>query len=118
MAKSAATMRKKANAMCEKVNKDIKAQALTLARAVLAMQEKIDAQIPVYEQLLLAQTLTTAQGEKALKNNPAMQEFRATVRDYAAALKDLNTLIEEHPAEQVSNVSPLESLRDRFKAVG
>ena len=79
------------------------------------MQKKIEEQIPVYEELPLAQTLITTQGEKALKNNPAMQEFRATVRDYAAALKDLDALIEGHPAEQMSNVSTLESLRDRFK---
>lgn len=108
MSKSAATI-------CKKVNKDVKSQAMTLARAVLAMQEKIDAQIPVYEELPLAQMLTTTQGEKALKNNPAMQEFRATVRDYAAALKDLNALIEEHPAEPASASSPLELLRDRLK---
>ena len=108
MSKSAATI-------CKKVNKDVKSQAMTLARAVLAMQEKIDEQIPVYEKLPLAQTLTTTQGEKALKNNPAMQEFRATVRDYAEALKDLNALIEEHPAEQAPAASPIELLRDRFK---
>lgn len=108
MSKSAATI-------CKKVNKDVKSQAMTLARAVLAMQEKIDAQIPVYEELPLAQTLTTTQGEKALKSNPAMQEFRATVRDYASALHDLNALIEEHPAEASASVSPLELLRDRFK---
>ncbi len=110
MAKSAATM-------CKKVNKEIKSQAMTLARAVLAMQEKIDAQIPVYEKLPLAQMLTTTQGEKALKSNPAMVEFRATVRDYAAALKDLNALIEAHPAEQAAAASPLELMRDRLKVV-
>ena len=111
-------MVKSAASMCKKVNKDIKAQAMTLAKAVLAMQEKIEAQIPVYEKLPLAQMLTTTQGEKALKNNPAMQEFRATVRDYASALNDLNQLIEDHPAEQDKSVSTLESLRDRFKEVG
>lgn len=111
MAKSAATMCK----MCKKVNKDIKSQAITLAKAVLAMQEKIEAQIPVYEKLPLAQMLTTTQGEKALKNNPAMQEFRATVRDYASALHDLNALIEEHPAEASASVSALDSLRSQLK---
>ena len=110
-------MVKSAASMCKKVNKDIKAQAMTLAKAVLAMQEKIEAQIPVYEKLPLAQMLTTTQGEKALKNNPAMQEFRATVRDYASALNDLNQLIEDHPAETAATVSPLESLRDRFKEI-
>lgn len=103
--------------MCKKVNKDIKSQAMTLARAVLAMQEKIEEQIPIYESLPLAQTLTTTQGEKALKSNPAMQEFRATVRDYASALKDLNMLIEEHSTEQSASVSALDSLRDRLKMV-
>ncbi len=61
-------MPKSAATICKKVNKDVKSQAMTLARAVLAMQEKIDAQIPVYEKLPLAQMLTTTQGEKALKN--------------------------------------------------
>lgn len=104
--------------MCKNVNKDIKSQALTLARAVRAMQKKIDASIPEYEKMPLAQELTTTQGEKALKANPAMQEFRATVRDYAAALKDLNALIEAHPAKQITEESPLASLRDRFKVAG
>ena len=108
-------MAKSAAALCKKVNKDIKSQALTLARAVLAMQDKIEEQIPVYKDLELAQKLVTTQGETALKNNPAMQEFRATVRDYASALKDLNTLIEEHPAEQTANVSVLNILRDQLK---
>ena len=109
-------MAKSAASMCKKANKDIRAQAVTLAKAILAMQEKIETQIPVYEKLPLAQALTTTQGEKALKNNPAMQEFRAPVRDYASALNDLNQLIEDHPAEQAANVSALDSLRDRFRA--
>ena len=108
-------MAKSAAALCRKANKDIKSQALTLARAVLAMQDKIEEQIPVYKGLELAQSLTTAQGETALRNNPAMQEFRAMVRDYASALKDLNTLIEEHPTEQTANISVLNSLRSQLK---
>lgn len=108
-------MAKSAAALCKKVNKNIKSQAMTLARAVLAMQDKIEEQIPVYKDLKLAQSLTTTQGETALKSNPAMQEFRATVRDYASALKDLNTLIEEHPAEQTANASVLSILRDQLK---
>ena len=99
------------------MNKDIKAQAVTLAKAVLALQDKIENEIPNYKDLPLAQTLTTTQGEQALKSNPALQEFRATVRDYASALKDLNTLIEGHSAKKVETVSALENLKSRFKAV-
>lgn len=102
-----------AEKICANVNADIKAQAVTLANAVVAMQAKIDQQLPIYEQMPLAQTLTTTKGEKALKNNPVMQEFRATVRDYAAALKDLQAMIEENRAP--AEVSSLEELRARFK---
>lgn len=110
-------MAKSAASLCKNVNKDIKAQAVTLAKAVLALQDKIENQIPNYKDLPLAQTLTTTQGEQALKSNPALQEFRATVRDYASALKDLNILIEGHSAKKVETVSALESLKSRFKAV-
>ena len=106
MAKSAATM-------CKKVNKDIKSQAITLAKAVLAMQEKIEAQIPVYEKMPLAQQVTVGTGERMLRANPAVQEFRATVRDYAQALGNLRTIIGDNsvPAE----ASSLDELRSRFK---
>ena len=110
-------MAKSAASLCKSVNKDIKAQAVTLAKAVLALQDKIENQIPNYKDLPLAQVLTTTQGEQALKSNPALQEFRATVRDYASALKDLNILIEGHSAKKVEAVSALESLKSRFKAV-
>ena len=108
-------MAKSANALCKNVHKDIKSQALTLANAVLAMQTKIEEQIPVYKELELSQELTTMQGELAKKANPAMQEFRATVRDYASALKDLNLLIEEHPAERSEKKSALKTLRSQVK---
>lgn len=79
------------------------------------MQNKIESQIEVYETSPLAQTLTTTQGEQALKNNPIMQEFRATVRDYAASLKNLNDIVENNKAP--AKVTSLSDMRDRLKAV-
>ena len=103
----------KAEQICEHVSADIKQQAVTLANAVLAMQEKIDQQIPVYRQMPLAQTVKVGTGEKMLRQNPAVQEFRATVRDYAAALKNLQDILEEH--ETTVEASNLESIRQMFK---
>lgn len=102
-----------AEQICQNVNGDIRAQAVTLTNAVLAMQEKIEQQIPIYKKMPLAQQVTVGTGEKMLRQNPATQEFRATVRDYAAALKDLQTMIEgnQAPAEVLS----LDELRARFK---
>lgn len=82
-----------AEQICANVSADIKPQAITLANAVLAMQNKIDQQIPIYDQMPLAQQVTVGTGERMLRQNPAVQEFRATVREYAQALSNLQTLI-------------------------
>lgn len=106
-------MAKSAKAICKNVNADIRPQAITLAKAVLAMQDKIEQQLTTYEGMPLAQVLTTTQGEKALKANPATQEFRATVRDYAAALNSLQDILEENRAP--GEVTSLDAMRARFK---
>lgn len=103
----------KAETMCSKLNKDIQPQAVTLANALDAMQKKIEQQIPIYEQMPLAQQVTVGTGETILRSNPAVQEFRATVRDYAATLKNLQDIIENNkaPAAEAS----LFEFRAKFK---
>ena len=103
----------KAELMCEGVSEDIKAQATTLASAVLAMQEKIEQQVPVYKDQPLAQQVTVGTGETVLRQNPITQEFRATVRDYATALNNLKDILEEKKAE--AGTSSVDDLRSRFK---
>lgn len=103
----------KAEEICQNVSPDIKPQAVTLANAVLAIQEKIEQQIPIYKQMPLAQQVKVGTGEKMLRANPATQEFRATVRDYAQALNSLNEILDTNKAPCGS--SPIEDLRNRFK---
>lgn len=103
----------KAELLCDGVNPDIKAQAVTLANAVLTMQGKIEQQIPNYRDADLAQEVTLGTGEKILRQNPLTQEFRATVRDYATALNNLNEILDNKKA--ASEVSPVEALRNKFK---
>lgn len=103
-----------ASRICAGVDKRIKKQAVTLAKAVIALQDKIEQQIPDFEQQPLAQALTTTQGEKALKQNPAVSEFRATVRDYAAALKSLQEIVESNKAPEKK--SSLKDFRSKIKA--
>jgi len=104
--------RTKAEEMCEGVAPDIKAQAVTLANAVLVMQEKIETQIPIYKQMPLAQQVTVGTGESMLRANPATQEFRATVRDYATALNNLETILDSK--KTAPETSPIDDLRQRF----
>lgn len=105
--------RTKADEICQDVAPGIKAQAVTLANAVLTMQEKIEQQIPIYKQMPLAQQVTVGTGETMLRANPATQEFRATVRDYAQALDSLNAILAENKTAPES--SAIDDLRNRFK---
>lgn len=86
----------------------------TLRESAFAMQKKLIQTMPEYEAMPLAQEMTTTQGEKVLKNNPAMQEFRGIVRDYAAIVKLLKEL--DKP-EDIIDTSSFEKIRRRFKVV-
>lgn len=107
-------MKDPAKEICKNVDKKIKPQAVTLAKAVLAMQAKIEQQLPIYEKMPLAQQVTVGTGEKMLRQNPATQEFRATVRDYAQALNNLTNMVGEAPKE-AAKTSDLTSIRGKYK---
>lgn len=102
-----------AEQICKNAAPDIKAQAVTLAEAVLTMQEKIEQQIPVYKKMPLAQQVTVGTGETMLRANPMTQEFRATVRDYAQALNSLGEILDNNKGAASS--SAVDDLRARFK---
>ena len=104
-----------AEKICANVSKGIRPQAVTLANAVIAMQDKIDQQIPIYEQMPLAQQVTVGTGEKMLRQNPAVQEFRATVRDYAQALNNLQDILENNKTETSSG--SLKELQEKFRLI-
>jgi len=106
-----------AEKICARVNADIKPQAETLANAVIAMQEKIEQQIPIFEKMPLAQQVKVGTGEKMLRQNPAVAEFRAMVREYAQALNNLKSLIEENEEREpeVQKTGKLLMFEKRFK---
>ena len=101
--------------ICANVSADIRPQAITLANAVLAMQNKIEQQIPLYEEMPLAQQVTVGTGETMLRQNPAVQEFRATVRDYSQSLSNLYDILENH--KKPTTVTSLSDMRNKLKAV-
>lgn len=102
-----------AEKICANVSKDIRPQAVTLANAVIAMQDKIDQQIPIYEQMPLAQQVTVGTGEKMLRQNPAVQEFRATVRDYSQALNNLKAIVDHN--EEPVEIDDITDVKRKFK---
>ena len=82
-----------AEKMCIYIDDKLKPQALVLADAIIALQNKIKQQTPIYENEPLAQEVVVGTGEKILRQNPMVQEYRATVRDYYQALGKFNELI-------------------------
>lgn len=102
-----------AEQICANVEPDIKDQAVTLANAVLAMQDKIEAEIPDFKSQPLSQAVTVSTGETVLRENPAVKEFRAIVRDYAQALKNLDEILANQKTQPTA--SAVDDLRNRFK---
>lgn len=76
---------------------DWASQLETLANAVLALQNKIEQQAPLVEDMELSQSVTVGTGETVSRSNPAIQEFRALVRDYSQAIKVLKELQDKEP---------------------
>jgi hypothetical protein len=82
----------------------------TLEKAIVAMQAKIEESIPVFKTEPLAQWVTVGTGQKMMRQNPAVAEFRALVKDYAQAIRTYGELANSEPAE----VSSLEDLRAKL----
>lgn len=109
-------MSKRTTQLCESIDPALRPLAETLAEAILAMQEKIQDQTPIYAEMPLAQQVTVGTGEKMLRSNPAVVEYRATVRDYASALKDFQNLLDQH-SEQETSSTMVNDLRKKYKIV-
>lgn len=98
--------------LCKNVAPELRAQAETLAAAVYSMQDKIENERETYKKLPLAQEVTLGSGETILRANPAIQEYRATVRDYAQALNNLKAILENSKAP--ATISSLDALRSKI----
>lgn len=102
-----------AEKMCRGIIPALRPQALTLAEAILTLQAKIEQQTPIYKTEPLVQEVKVGTGETILRSNPFVQEFRATVREYSAALKSFKELVDAKG--KPSEVSPVDALRSRYK---
>ena len=101
-----------AELMCSGVDPRIRPQAIALANAVITLQNKIIQQTPEYEKAPLTQEVVVGTGETVLRSNPLVQEYRATVRDYAASMKSLEELL--NTKKGTTEVNPLDALRNKI----
>lgn len=101
--------------LCKGVNHTLKPQVETLAEAVIALQDKIIQQTPRYKDEPLSQEVLLQSGDVVIRQNPFVQEYRATVKDYTNTLSQLNALIGEN--KEPATISALETMRGKIKAI-
>lgn len=84
----------------------------TLRKAILAMQRKITRHKQEFLSAPLSIEVQMGDGRYVDRANPIVQEYRALVRDYSAAMKAYKEITDQQaPAE----VNRLEDIRARFK---
>lgn len=105
-----------AEKICEGVDPNIKAQAVTLANAVLVMQEKIETQIPIYKQMPLAQQVTVGhRGDNAQEQprDAGVPSNRSRLRERAKQFGKY-TRQQEDGAGSLTDRRPASALRHRL----
>ena len=84
----------------------------TLLEAILAMQDKLIEQTPAYNAADLTFEAEMADGRTILRANPLVQEYRALIKDFSAALKAYQEITGDS-GQETSN--KLDGLRSKFK---
>lgn len=87
-------------------------QEKTIKKIETALRRWITKQIPIYKQLPPAQTVTSTQGERVLRANPALAEIRGAFRDYCYVVKTMQGLSEEEETH-----SSIAEMREKLKLV-
>lgn len=108
-------MTKKEAETLRDVDPRIKEQAAMVWKIEKAMRKKVKAIFPMFEEMPVAQAVTSTQGEEVLKSNPAMQEIRATFRDYCSIVKVQLSLIGDKQAPV--ELSQIDSIRQKLKII-
>lgn len=84
----------------------------TLMKAILSMQKKLEDNEKKFLEEPLRVWVENANGIDVPKPNPFVQEYRALVRDFSAAIKAYKEITAE---TENAEVSSLDSIRARFK---
>ena len=84
----------------------------TLMMTILSMQEKLIKNEKDFLEAPLMVEVEMGDGRWVPRPNPLVQEYRAMVRDFAAAIKAYKEITGEKDSAQVSS---LESIRSKFK---
>lgn len=80
----------------------------TLKKAILSMKRKIEKNKTQFQEASLVYEAEMGDGRMIQRGNPFVQEYRALVRDYAAAIKAYNEIT---GAKEEQEENPLTDIR-------
>lgn len=106
-------MTRQEKAMVEGIDRNMRDQAVNVCKIERAMRTKVKELIPIFKASEATQSVTNTQGEKVLKSNPAMQEIRATFRDYCTIVKVQQDILANKTAPV--EVTSINALRSKLK---
>ena len=84
----------------------------TLRKAILSMKRKIDKNRVEFQSAPLTYEAEMGDGRVIQRGNPFVQEYRALVKDYSAAIKTYKELTGNQDAAEAD---PLDDIRSRFR---
>ena len=84
----------------------------TLMKAILSLQKKLEDNEDQFRREPLRVWVTMMDGRDVPRVNPFVQEYRAMVRDFAAAMKAYAEITGDRDTPEISS---LDSIRSRFK---
>lgn len=99
--------------ICKNVKSPLKLQIETMTNSLLALQKKLDDNYDEYLEQPLSTTTVVNTGSAVRRPNPFVQEYRATYRDYIAALKALKEITSE--SGNIQDIDTLVNAKERFK---
>lgn len=84
----------------------------TLMKAILSLQQKLEDNVEQFREEPLRVMVEVGDGREVPRANPFVQEYRAMVRDYAAALKSYKEIT---GTKETPELSSLEAIRAKIK---
>lgn len=100
-------------AMVEGIDQNMREQAAMVCKIEKVFRGKVRQVIPLFKDAELTQSVTNTQGERVLKSNPEIQEFRAMCRDYCMIVKVQQDILANKAAPV--EVTSINALRSKLK---
>lgn len=99
--------------ICQNADSVLRPQIETVAKSVLAMQTQLEENYNEYITQPLSIEVVKGDGEIISRANPYVQEYRALLKDYTSAIKQLQELTNGVKVEQEMNA--LVNMKEKFK---